>query len=172
MSVRAKEYNTSSGKAGELDEYYEAEATDRTSTRQEEKAGQGEQQIAQTPTRLQHKAFSSFLAENIIWQSMYGATMGFFLYFAMYGIRKPFKAATFKDEDGNKIMWYVVCCVSCGEFCGLSLGTVLTTRRPLMWEIAPLFSQVWYGNDVENNSHSGPASWIHEFQVYWYQGHQ
>jgi hypothetical protein len=132
-SVPEKEYDASSGKAGEFDEYYEAEATDRTSTRQEEKAGQGQgeqqQPIAQTPTRLQNKAFSSFLAENIIWQSMYGATMGFFLYFAMYGIRKPFKAATFKDEDGNKIMWYVSLVVfACGDF-GHTLSSLFWPLR-------------------------------------------
>jgi hypothetical protein len=64
--------------------------------------------IAATPTRFQVKAFSNFLASNVTVQSLYGAAVGFTLYFAMYGIRKPFKAATFVDENGEKLLWCVV----------------------------------------------------------------
>ena len=63
-----------------------------------------------TPTRLQVKAFSNFLASNVTAQSLYGAIVGFTLYFAMYGIRKPFKAATFVDENGEKLLWCVFFC--------------------------------------------------------------
>jgi hypothetical protein len=66
--------------------------------------------IPATPTRLQVKAFSNFLASNVTAQSLYGAIVGFTLYFAMYGIRKPFKAATFVDENGEKLLWCVFFC--------------------------------------------------------------
>lgn len=61
--------------------------------------------VAGTPTRLQIKGLSNLLERNVLFQSTYGAATGFLLYFAMYGIRKPFKAATFEDENGDKIMW-------------------------------------------------------------------
>ena len=64
-----------------------------------------EQHTAGTPTRLQIKGLSNALERNVLFQSLYGGATGFLLYFAMYGIRKPFKAATFEDENGEKIMW-------------------------------------------------------------------
>ena len=66
--------------------------------------------IPATPTRLQVKAFSNFLASNVTAQSLYGAIVGFTLYFAMYGIRKPFKAVKFVDENGEKLLWCVFFC--------------------------------------------------------------
>eukprot|EP00956_Cyclotella_meneghiniana_P017542 scaffold28760_cov36-Cyclotella_meneghiniana.AAC.1 len=64
-----------------------------------------EHHTAGTPTRLQIKGLSNVLERNVLFQSLYGAATGFLLYFAMYGIRKPFKAATFEDENGEKIMF-------------------------------------------------------------------
>jgi hypothetical protein len=80
-----------------------------TKTYQEDTRGEDISHEAPTPTRFQIKKFSQFLGRNVAAQSIYGAATGFLVYFAMYGIRKPFKAAKFEDENGDKIMWYVRC---------------------------------------------------------------
>ena len=56
--------------------------------------------------RFRYEPLSKALEENKLFQSIYGALGGFFLYFSMYALRKPFKAATFRDENGVKLEWF------------------------------------------------------------------
>jgi hypothetical protein len=85
--------------------YEESRDYEATKTYQEDTCGEDLGHEAPTPTRLQIRKLSQFLGQNIAAQSIYGGATGFLIYFAMYGIRKPFKAAKFEDENGDKIMW-------------------------------------------------------------------
>ena len=116
-----------------------------------------------TPTRLQVKKFSQFLDVNITAQSIFGAANGFLLYFAMYGLRKPFKAATFEDENGDKIMWYVF-------FLSNLLIAYFISAHPIY--DTSFILQVWHGHDFEDSIDPIPTNRIHEFEIYWYQSHK
>lgn len=110
LSVKCKSEIMMSAEIDQV-ELAKASAAEATKTYQEDTWEEDLGHEAPTPTRLQIKSFSHFLGRNVAAQSIYGAATGFLVYFAMYGIRKPFKAAKFEDENGDKIMWCVGCSV-------------------------------------------------------------
>ena len=59
-----------------------------------------------SPSRLQIKALADYLGDHLAFQSFYGATMGFFLYFAMYSLRKPYSVSKFLGDDGEPLQWF------------------------------------------------------------------
>ena len=59
------------------------------------------------PQNFRIQAITDYLASSLWVQALYGGAGGFFLYFSMYALRKPFKAAKFVDEEtGEKLMFF------------------------------------------------------------------
>lgn len=81
------------------------------------------------PTTFKSIAFSDYLAKNLIVQAWYGGAAGFFLYFSMYALRKPFKASKFRDEDGVTLEWFDT---------GMSLKTAI-----VLFQLVGYMSSKW-----------------------------
>ena len=90
------------------------------------------------PTRLQYKPLSVWLGKRPTAMAIYGAVAGFFLYFSMYALRKPFKAAKYEDEGGNDIIW--------GNT-GMSLKTAL-----VLFQLVGYMSSKWIGIKVTSEA--------------------
>jgi hypothetical protein len=81
------------------------------------------------PTTFKNIAFSNHLAKNLFVQAWYGGAAGFFLYFSMYALRRPFKAAKFRDDDGVVLEWFDT---------GMTLKTAIS-----IFQLAGYMSSKW-----------------------------